>query len=75
MIIPINISLKLWADSLIIDFPDDNVPILRDESDWKSWGNFLVQENTFVNNGAPGTVAYSDWKQWAQDVFKTMANY
>ena len=75
MILPIGITLKLWADSLVIDFPDDNIPFLLDESGWKNWGNFLVQENTFLDNGAPGTQAYSDWQTWAKDVFKSMANY
>lgn len=74
MMLPNFAPLKVWADSLYIDFPTDNIPRLTDEDDWKRWGNFLVQENSFVNNAAPGTQSYNDWKVWAQAVFYVMAN-
>lgn len=73
--LPILTDVKTWAAALIIDFPDDNIPYLYDENEWKKWGNMLVQENTFANNGAPGTGRYDDWQKWAQAVFKAMANF
>lgn len=75
MILPIRISLKNWAASLIIDFPDDNIPLLKNEEDWLNWGRFLIQENTFADNGAPDPSDYNDWNLWAIEVYKTMANY
>lgn len=75
MTLPKDIPLLLWAQSLVIDFSSDNVVLLTDESEWKEWGNGLVQEDSFSNNGAPATHAYSDWQTWAQDVFKCMANF
>lgn len=75
MILPLRISLKNWAASLIIDFPDDNIPLLKSDKDWHSWGRFLIQENTFVNNGAPDPSDYDDWQAWAIELFKTMANF
>lgn len=75
MILPLRISLKNWAASLIIDFPDDNIPLLKSNEDWQSWGRFLIQENTFADNGAPDPSDYDDWESWAIELFKTMANF
>jgi len=75
MILPISIDLKTWAASLVIDFPNDNIPFLDKEENWKEWGNSLVEENSFARNGAPGTQFFKNWKTWAQAVFKTMANF
>lgn len=74
MMIPLNTDLSTWAASIVVDFPQDNIPILKD-MDWKKWGNFLIQESTFADNGAPGPLSYSDWEPWAMAVFYSMANY
>jgi hypothetical protein len=73
MMLPQFTTLKKWADSLIIDFPTDNIPILLDETKWKEWGNMLVQENSFSRNAAPGPQGYAAWPEWAMAVFYTMA--
>ena len=73
MVQPRYITLSNWAASLVIDFPDDDVPILMNEKDWKKWGNRLVECSTFAQNAAPGTAFYKDWQSWAMDVFKTTA--
>lgn len=75
MMIPKNVTLKEWAASLIVDFPLDNISILKDEDEWKPWGDDLVQENSFASNAAPGTHFYESWGPWAQAVFASMANY
>lgn len=75
MMIPLNTTLSTWAASLVVDFPQDNIPLLYNDGEWKKWGNQLIQETTFVQNGAPGTLSYSDWQPWAQAVFNTMTNY
>lgn len=74
MMIPVFTTLKLWAASLIIDFPSDNIPILRDELLWKAWGDLLVQENSFSEQGAPSTNGYDDWKPWADEIYRVMVN-
>lgn len=74
MIIPINISLDDWANSLIIDFPNDNVPVFSRGDDWKKWGDVVRQEPTFVENACPGTSVYSDWQDWANAVYLAMAD-
>lgn len=75
MVIPKNITIKEWAASLIIDFPQDAIPILTDEEGWQKWGDSLVQEDSFASNAAPTTRFYEHWEPWAQAVFAAMANF
>jgi hypothetical protein len=72
MMFPLRTTIKIWADSLIIDYPRDNIPLLTNDKNWREWGNILVQENQFCGNGAPGTNAYQDWLSWAVAVFYVM---
>jgi len=74
MIIPTFISLTDWSASLVIDFPLDNIPILYSEEDWISWGDLLVQENSFEEADAPGTALFTEWNSWADAVFFAMSN-
>lgn len=74
MIIPSFISLNDWAASLVIDFPTDNIPILVSENDWQSWGDLLIQENSFSEADAPSTALFTEWRPWADAVFFAMSN-
>jgi hypothetical protein len=74
MILPIEINLQNWAASLSIDFPNDDIPILTQEENWKEWGNQLIQAESFFNNNAPSTDIYNDWQSWANHVFFVMNN-
>lgn len=75
MIIPKSTTFTNWAQSLLIDFPRDNIPILKNEDAWKEFGDLLVQSNSFSRAGAPGTSFYSDKWTWAMDIFRAMANF
>jgi hypothetical protein len=74
MMMPTNTDLRTWAASLVIDFPKDNIPFYHGDSDWKTWGNFLIQENSFLENHAPGTSLFNDWETWGLAVYRQMAN-
>ncbi len=74
MVIPILITLPMWAASLVIDFPDDNVPYLDSEDTWKFWGNYLSQCTTFSDAGCPSTNEYAKWEEWAIDVYNVVNN-
>ena len=65
MILPFYISLSDWAHSLLIDFPNDNVPILYNEEEWKEWGNDVTFCPTFEKTNAPSTDFYNNWQEWA----------
>jgi len=75
VMIPAGVSLEMWAASLVVDFPTDNIPVLKGSGNWKQWASFLIQENSFANNGAPGPSLFKDWQSWAQAVFKAMASF
>ena len=74
MMQPLHTNLLEWAASLIIDFPDDDIPMIFDEEQWQDWGSVLVQENSFAQVSAPNPNFYEDWNAWAIDVYYTMAN-
>lgn len=71
MILPYFISLIDWANSLLIDFPADNLPILYND-DWKSWGNEIIFAPSFERLNAPGTEFYEDWRDWAMALYSAM---
>jgi len=80
MIIPKNVSLHDWANSLAIDFPYADVPVLsHHDNDWVRWGNTLVLSPTFQNAGAVSPASLlptqrKDWKGWAMMLYLTMMN-
>lgn len=69
-----DISLKLWADTVVRDFRRDNVPILENEENWQAWGNLLVQESSFAKAGCPQTNGFERTEDWAQAVCGAMAD-
>jgi hypothetical protein len=78
MIIPIGISDDEWevdwANSLLIDFPNDNIPILTSPRNWRNWGSQLVQSTSFSENNAPGPAFEKDFKTYAERLFYVMSN-
>lgn len=74
MMLPRNTDFKGWADSLIVDFPLDNIPAFREGEDWKRFGNVVSGLTSFANNGVPGTSGFSEPMAWAAAVFKQMVN-
>lgn len=71
MIIPVGISLLDWAASLLIDYPDDNLPILYNEEEWKDWGDFVTGAPSFEDLNAPSTSFYDNWQDWAFALYLT----
>ena len=72
MIQPIGISLQNWAASLVQDFPDDNVPILYNEDDWRSWGDTVCALTRFLEEDCPQPQGFQDWESWADGVYQAM---
>lgn len=75
MILFKDISLKLWADTLIQDFGQDDLPILDHEDNWRAWGNRVAGEPSFIRNNAPRTEGFETAEEWAQSVCGVMANH
>lgn len=75
MIIPRQIQFKNWAASLIQDFGNDDVPVLMDEKNWKSWAYQVIQEESFASQGAPSPATFKTKEDWANALFSSMANF
>lgn len=76
MIIPMEgMPYDLLIGSMVIDFPNDNIPLSTDENDWKLSGSFLVQESSFGSNGSPSPAGFKNKTEWAQAVFYSMASF
>jgi hypothetical protein len=79
MTLPKDIDINTWWASLVVDFPNDDIPFLHnpvkeDASSWKQQGSFLIEENTFADNGAALPTG-ANAQEWAQAVFRCMANF
>lgn len=74
MTLPINIDFTSWANSLVVDFPKENIPLYREDDDWRLFGNVIAELTSFANNGTPGTENFEEPMAWAMAVFKQMAN-
>jgi hypothetical protein len=76
MIIPSkSTSFKEFVESVVIDFPNENIPISTNENEWRNWGNFLVEKTPFAKNGAPSPNGFRTRTEWEQAIFETMASY
>jgi hypothetical protein len=69
MVIPQHIALVDWADQLLVDFPNDNVPTLNDPRAWKDWAAVVVSCPSFRNANAPPPYHFDNWREWAQALF------
>lgn len=57
--------MKQWADTLILEYPDANIPILSSENDWKDWVDMLRLTGSFVDSVIPFTGGFPDFRNWA----------
>ena len=68
-------SLSDFMASLIIDFPNDNISVFKNDENWKLSACFLSQESSFAKNGVPTPYGFKNRTEWEQAVFQTMASY
>jgi len=70
-----DMPLSVFANSMVIDFPLDNIVTSVTDDDWKSWGSILIQEASFANNGAPSPYGFETRFEWEQALFNSMASF
>lgn len=70
MMIPYGTNARDWFSSLLIDFPDSEIPILQKEEDWREIGNNIKMSADF--DEIPDTSAYNNWRDWAYDFYYVM---
>lgn len=75
MIIPSNaVSIKDFADSLIVDFNSrETIPYDVNEENWRQWGNIVASSPTFARNNVPTTENFPSWQEWGIIMYETMA--
>lgn len=70
MMIPYGVEARDWFASLLIDFPDSQIPILEKEEQWRDVGDNIKMDPQFAE--IPDTSAYNNWKDWAYDFYYAM---
>ena len=80
---PEYIGLKDWAAALIVDFPNENLPILENEKEWQDWGVKVISTGVFAKGSIPApfsvkegkkSINFDQWQEWAKIVYNIMAN-
>lgn len=75
MMMPVHTTFEKWAHTLIIDFPNDNIPIYKNGYNWKLWANAVAECPSFNQNACPGGTDFSDPLKWAAVVYRQMLNF
>ena len=66
MINPVGMSLRDWADSLILTTNASwSFGRLDDEEHWQAWGAEFRNANPFSTQQVPDPYAFSTWQEWA----------
>lgn len=84
IVYPYGIDIIDWFDSLLIDFPKENLPVLRFPEEWQEVGSRIVGIGEFAKRICPSPLRidekgksdnYSSWEEWAKDVYSIMILY
>jgi len=80
---PEYIDIKDWAANLIVDYPDEYLPILEDADKWEDWASIVAGTGVFARNNIPAPFSvtegekkqeFKDWQEWAKTVYNLMIN-
>lgn len=78
-IIPKYISARDWFASLIEDYPDVTMPILRSEKEWEKIGTIIAGLEVFARMNIPPPASlnkafppFKDWREWAMAVYNVV---
>ncbi|MCP4264861.1 MAG: hypothetical protein GY777_04675 [Candidatus Brocadiaceae bacterium] len=80
---PEYIDIKDWAANLIVDYPDEYLPILEDADKWEDWASIVAGTGVFARNDIPAPFSvtegekkqeFKDWQEWAKTVYNLMIN-
>jgi hypothetical protein len=83
VIFPEYISLNDWAAALVVNYSEENLPILYDEEKWQEWGAIVTSTGAFARASLPTPVTvqqgtkkinFENWQEWAKIVYTLMAN-
>ena len=64
---PQNMSLRDWADSVILNTNNAwSFGKLDDEARWQDWATGFVRAASFAPNNIPDPYQFEDWRAWAE---------
>lgn len=66
-IIPVNMDFKTWANQLRNSYPDQDLPIVSSEKEWKSFYNVLLSNRCFESKRIPQIGGFANWRDWASE--------
>jgi hypothetical protein len=80
---PEYIDIKDWAANLIVDYPDEYLPVFEDADKWEDWASIVAGTGIFARNDIPAPFSvtegekkqeFKDWQEWAKTVYNLMIN-
>lgn len=70
MIDPRNMSVKDWADSVILSVTDAwSFGRLDDENEWQSWAKAFCTAPGYSQRNVPDPYKFDDWREWAMRAY------
>lgn len=81
MVYPEYIDIKDWFASLIVDYPNEFLPILESEEKWQETGAIIAGNGIFARANVPAPFAleeghkkmkFASWQEWAKKVYLVM---
>ena len=70
MINPTGMSLRDWADSLVLVVPAAwSFGKLLDENQWQDWAVGFVRASGITQRVLPDPYQFNDWQEWAMRVY------
>lgn len=70
MIDPRGMSLRDWADSVILAVGDAwSFGRLDDEARWQDWAVGFVRATPFSQRNPPDPYQFDDWQEWAMRAY------
>lgn len=70
MIDPRHMTLRDWADSVLLSVTDVwSFGRLDNESDWQSWAKSFVTAPGYSQRNVPDPYKFTDWREWAMRAY------
>lgn len=64
-LLPVGIPFTAWANQLRNEYPTQDIPIVRNENDWRQFPNMLKENRAFEGTNFPFSTGFARWQDWA----------
>lgn len=68
IVYPMGLTFQVWGNFLINSFPESQIPIPPDETEWWGWAQYLSMLPTFLTAPVADKNQYpkpESWQDWA----------